>query len=526
MACVVILFTLELLAISTWLDAGSLSRGNPVTAAMQSWGAWILRFLVAFAALFATFGYLKAKSALHRIAGRPLIAPVSWRFLAVHSGAMLLFAALSISLFGGARFQNVQTDFLAAGWTLSGILAIAAAGVGLIPASLWAEMVAATGKVWIFALPAALGACLLGYADRSLWTPAASATFGLVDLFVRPFLSSTVVDPRTLTIGTSAFSVQITPECSGYEGVGLITIFGIGWLWLFRRECRFPQALLLLPAGVALIWLLNAVRIAALILIGNAGAPAVAAGGFHSQAGWIAFNAVAFGFIFAARRLPWVTTAAEQPSETTNPTAAYLIPFLAILAAGTISRALSSGFEWLYPLRFFVVVGVLWHFRKKYTELDWRCGWAAGAVGVIVFAGWMALDSFNPVHADNGIASGLSAWPPPARLAWVTIRTLAAVVTVPIAEELAFRGFLLRRIVSPDFESAGFRQFSWSALLISSVAFGLMHGNRWFAGTLAGILYALVLRRRGRIGDAVVAHATTNALLAGWVLTRGAWYLW
>jgi exosortase E/protease (VPEID-CTERM system) len=525
-ACLVTLFALELLAISTWLDAASLSRSNPVTAFMHLWGAWILRFLVAFAALFATFGYLKAKTALHQIAARPLTVPVSLRFLAVHFGAILLFAVLSVPLFGSASSQGVQGDFLVAGWTLAGIVAIAAAGIGFVPSNLWAEMVAATGKLWIFAVLAGLGTCLLSFAGRSLWQPAAGATFGLVGFMLRPFLSSIVADPRTLTIGTSAFSAHIVPECSGYEGMGLITMFGIGWLWLFRRECRFPQALLLLPAGVILIWLLNAVRIAVLILIGNAGAPAVAAGGFHSQAGWIAFNAVALGFIFAAQRLPWVTTAAKQTGQTENPSAAYLMPFLAILAAGTISRALSSGLEWLYPLRFFAVVSVLWFFRKKYTGLDWRCGWAAGAVGVVVFAGWIALDSFTPVPADNGIASGLSAWPQSARLAWLAIRTLAAVVTVPIAEELAFRGFLLRRMITPDFESAGFRRFSWSALLISSAAFGLMHGNRWFAGTIAGILYALVLRRRGRIGDAVAAHATTNALLAVWVLTRGAWHLW
>ena len=38
------------------------------------------------------------------------------------------------------------------------------------------------------------------------------------------------------------------------------------------------------------------------------------------------------------------------------------------------------------------------------------------------------------------------------------------------------------------------------------------------AGTLAGLLYAITFLRHGRIGDAVVAHATTNALLAALVL--------
>lgn len=32
--------------------------------------------------------------------------------------------------------------------------------------------------------------------------------------------------------------------------------------------------------------------------------------------------------------------------------------------------------------------------------------------------------------------------------------------------------------------------------------------------------------RRGRIGDAVLAHATTNALLAAYVLVFHQWQLW
>lgn len=43
---------------------------------------------------------------------------------------------------------------------------------------------------------------------------------------------------------------------------------------------------------------------------------------------------------------------------------------------------------------------------------------------------------------------------------------------------------------------------------------------------LAGLIYAFAFLRRGRIGDAVIAHATTNAFLAGWVLAGGRWYLW
>jgi CAAX prenyl protease-like protein len=202
------------------------------------------------------------------------------------------------------------------------------------------------------------------------------------------------------------------------------------------------------------------------------------------------------------------------------------VPFLTILAAAMISRAASNGFEWLYPLRFFAAAGVLWFYRRKYAALDWKFGWNAAATGALVFAMWIGLDWARGGGVDAGIASGLSGLPAPARAGWLTFRTLAAVVTVPIAEELAFRGFLMRRLVSADFESVDWRRWAFFPVLISSVAFGLLHGGRWLAGTIAGVLYAAALRWRGRIGDAVAAHAVTNALLAAWVLISGHWGLW
>jgi len=143
-----------------------------------------------------------------------------------------------------------------------------------------------------------------------------------------------------------------------------------------------------------------------------------------------------------------------------------------------------------------------------------------------VFLLWIALDRIAGAPANTGIVEGLATLSPSARFGWLTIRTVAATVTVPIAEELAFRGFLLRRLVAADFESVSFQRWTWLAVLGSSVAFGLMHGDRWLAGTVAGILYASAQKWRGSIGDAVVAHGFTNGLIAVWVLWGGHWSLW
>jgi membrane protease YdiL (CAAX protease family) len=59
-------------------------------------------------------------------------------------------------------------------------------------------------------------------------------------------------------------------------------------------------------------------------------------------------------------------------------------------------------------------------------------------------------------------------------------------------------------------------------LVASSAAFGMLHGQ-WLAGTLAGVGYALVVVRTGRVRDAVFAHAVTNALLMGLMVATGDW---
>ena len=60
----------------------------------------------------------------------------------------------------------------------------------------------------------------------------------------------------------------------------------------------------------------------------------------------------------------------------------------------------------------------------------------------------------------------------------------------------------------------------------SSLAFGIAHGAWWLPGVVAGLAYAVLLRRTGRLGEAIAAHATTNALIAVWVLGLQQWQLW
>jgi exosortase E/protease (VPEID-CTERM system) len=384
--------------------------------------------------------------------------------------------------------------------------------------------------VWIFSLAVALSALAAVKLSQSLWQYAAQVTFQLVVWIVQPLLPTVELQPERLRIVTPNFGVIVNQECSGLEGAGLLLVFMTAWLILFRRDFRFPRSLLLIPACVVLLYLINAFRIAALFLLGNAGAPAIAAGGFHSQAGWIAFNGVALAVALIVPRIAWFRTKPREAKSVSiaaapNATAAYLMPFLMILVAGMFSRAASSDFEWLYGLRFLAASLALWVFRNQLRKINWRGGWIGVVAGVAVFGCWIGVDELYGT-APAGMPHALESASSSLRTIWLALRFIAATTTVPIAEELAFRGFLMRRVQSEDFEAMRLNCVSWLGIAISSIAFGLLHGNRWLAGIAAGFAYGLAARRAGRFGDAVLAHSVTNTLLAVYVLRGNQWQYW
>jgi CAAX prenyl protease-like protein len=491
---------------------------------------------------------------------------------------------------------NTRAGLLLAGAVLA--LAVGLAALACIPMKLWIRIARETSPVWIYATLAGVAAWFLRSPAQGLWIQSSTAnvyllqvvTFRSVQAVLGFVLPDLVVGAGPFVIGTPRFSVSVGAPCSGIEGLALVLVFTIVWLWFFRRENRFPRALALIPCALACAFLLNVVRIAALILIGNAGAPEVAFVGFHSQAGWIAFTLVALAFSMATQRLAWVrkpiALPASQAAVTTNPkvtgnlnpqktragfvsgldfsraasaaesawalapegrtsradattfptpiavhgespaTSAYLIPFLAIMAASFISKSASGYFEWLYPLRFVAAAVALWIFRREYGKLNWRFGWTAPLTGAGIFLVWIAPEWWAHGDAGNTLGSALAALSPVARWGWIAVRVAAAVVTVPIAEELAFRGYLARRLVARDFDEVPFNRLTLVSIALSSLAFGLMHGQHWLVGIVAGLAYAALLRSKGRIGDAVVAHAVSNLLLAIWVSARGDWGMW
>jgi len=523
----------EILAVTIRFDSASwVPQGAWLTAFIHISAPWVARCLVGFAGAWTAFALLRHGTALAGVSTRLAGAPFGWGWLIGHVAAIVLFAACSVGVYGGSltgRFSNLVT----LAWICIGAASAACAALACLPWAQWVEVARATGRSSIYAFAAAVGACSATPVLQSLWRPASRLTFSLVEVILRPLVPGLTVEPDRFTIYGPRFGVQIADTCSGLEGLGLLLAFAAVWLFLFRDQLRFPNVLALIPVAAGILFLTNAVRIAALLLIGNAGAPEIALGGFHSQAGWIAFCLVSICLVSAAHRIRWASASPDRGVEAAllrdtstqgasrNPVAPFLMPFLAILAAGMLSRAASGSFEWLYPLRFSALV-VLWVFRHRYSRLDWRFGWPAPVAGAVVFVFWIV---WSP-GARLPMPVALSDAPVVARTAWIALRILEAAVAVPLVEELAFRGYLLRRFVSPDFESVSFRAFGWFPLVASSLLFGLLHGAHWVPGLAAGLTYGLVTKWRGRIGDAVAAHATSNALLAIYVLRFQQWQLW
>jgi exosortase E/protease (VPEID-CTERM system) len=374
----------------------------------------------------------------------------------------------------------------------------------------------------------AFGAGLL---STLLWPSLARLTLELVHAVLTLVTPDPVAAPGELLVGTARFYVQVAPVCSGIEGIGLTLTFTGAYLYLCRADLRWPRAFVLLPASVVAIWLLNVVRIAGLVVVGTWGWPDIALGGFHSKAGWVFFSVVALGAVVLTQKIRWfrrptqdASPAEASPAISENRTAVYLMPMLAILAVALLTGMFSSGFDLFYFLRIPAVAVVLWHYRRRLPKLDFRRPWLSLALGLAVGIVWMWGTHGGSPDGKSAMAVGLGQLSPPVKVLWLWARIVGSVLVAPLVEELAFRGFLMRRLVSRNFESVSYRRVHWAALAVSSLAFGFLH-SQWALGILAGAAYGLVMVPYGRLSDAVIAHVASNLSLVVYALVSRDWSL-
>lgn len=453
-----------------------------------------------------------------------------WLYLLGHLGAYGCLAWLTGSIFEGGALSTNPLPWVSA-WLAAGAATVILWLLVALPVPDWKRLARDHWWVVLFASMAGIVALVLGRWTSSLWEMFHGSTLRAVQWLLSLCYSDLVCRPAEFILGTRGFQVEISSQCSGFEGIGLIWAFLAVCFWWFRHDLRFPQAFLLIPLGTALSWIFNVLRIAALIALGDHGWQKLAVGGFHSQAGWLAFNGIALGLIWLSRRIRLFSrvsaAAANEPAATANPTAAYVAPLLVIALVTMLTGALShGGVDRFYAARVLAAAVVLWSFRHEYIALRSRCSWHAVVVGLAVYVIWTALEPAVPSsEARTAVSDALSQMPRAWAWAWLAARSIGSVIVIPLAEELAFRGYLTRRLIAADFQTVPEGRFTWPSFLVSSLLFGLLH-QRWLAGTIAGMAYALVYYRRGRLIDAVTAHAVTNLAITISVFLTGEWFRW
>ena len=405
------------------------------------------------------------------------------------------------------------------------LLTLATWALAMLPPALWFRWITSSPNAFIGGLGFALIAKLLGHYTEILWWFFQRSTLLTVAALLQLCGQVPIIGPAANQVGTPAFTVEIGYACAGLEGLGVMMAFLGFYFWAYRRDLRFPQVLLLLPIGLGLEWLSNSARIAVLILLG-AHNQAAAEKAFHSVGGWLLVSAIAFALVTASWRVPAFTRdhAEARALPPANPAGVYLVPLLVIIATAMITAIFNRGFDVLYPVRVLAAAAALYFYRRELAAMSWSVSIWAVLIGVFVFVTWLALATPN-ASLNESFATGIAALSQPSKTAWFFSRIVGATITVPIAEELAFRGYLMRKFIADDFAKVPFGAFTWLSFLGSSVLFGVLHGE-WMAGILAGAAFAVAVYRRGLLVDAIIAHSVANVLLSAYVLTTQQWSLW
>jgi CAAX prenyl protease-like protein len=227
--------------------------------------------------------------------------------------------------------------------------------------------------------------------------------------------------------------------------------------------------------------------------------------------------------------LPVLDTASKRA------TLAYIAPFLVFVGCMTVQFAVHLPAHWYYPARFLAVLLTIGLVSRPVLRLCLRPGFplASMGIGIAVFLIWIGPDALWGYRHhwlfDNFIA-GTAASSVDAVLKqnvmFVGLRVAVSVALVPVLEELFWRGWLMRWLISQDFLKVPMGTYARNAFWIVAVLFASEHGPYWEVGLAAGIVYNWWIVRTRNLADCILAHAVTNGLLSVYVLMTGQWQYW
>lgn len=392
-------------------------------------------------------------------------------------------------------------------WVIGAVAAVVGGLFWLAPPGVWGRLASDLGPVSLAALSLAAVTPDLAEAIRPIWDWSflTALTFDAVAMFLGAITTVSVASPADYVIGVQDFAVHISRQCSGVEGFALVTAFVAIYAVIFRSSLRMGRFLLVvLPAALILSWLLNVVRIGALILVGANLSPTVAVNGFHSYAGWLFFTLLALGLVGVVQISPWLHRGMplhQGEPVRRDPVAAAILPFILFMVISTLVSALAPHPDLGYPVKALALLLVVLAFWPAYRRLFWQIDPMAVGAGLGIGTVWIVLSGTG----DPELAALLALMTPASYVSWVVLRLLGTALLVPLVEEMFFRGYMLSRLDGP-----GWRRIT--AIALSSAAFAALHG-RWIEAGLAGVVFALLALRQGRVASAVQAHVVANLLI-------------
>ncbi len=214
---------------------------------------------------------------------------------------------------------------------------------------------------------------------------------------------------------------------------------------------------------------------------------------------------------------------------------ARIYPFAGFILLLAIEPWLAATLTWLgigaepsYLLRSAFALGLLLYFCRDYIEL--RTIPTLNQILTALFAGWLVFMLWiapYPAWLGGHAASQAVAMPmqSDADIFWLVCRWSGSALVVPVIEELFWRSYLMRRLDAADFMSVSPASVTTYAIVVSSVLFAVEH-QLWFAGLMAGLVYAWLYRQFQVLWVSILAHVTTNAVLGIWVVHGGYWQYW
>lgn len=172
-----------------------------------------------------------------------------------------------------------------------------------------------------------------------------------------------------------------------------------------------------------------------------------------------------------------------------------------------------------YVLRTTIVGAILLLFLPYYKEIKLKTSILAVIIGIIIFLLWILTSQFG------NISSSIPTIPLAYKTQMLIIRFIGAILVAPLVEELFIRSYLMRVLISKNWQSVPIGKADKTSFLVTTLFFGFAH-QQIVAGIIVGIILTFLLYYKKNITNCIIAHAVANLILFIYVIITGSYYFW